>query len=786
MISSIKNLLSVLRRFKMASFLNILGLGIAFASFSIIMMQVDYEMNYNRCHKDYKRIFRLEWLIDGENLGAVVPNPLARVLEQSPHVEQMSFYSPGFLDQSIVIHDGNEERHFQNAPLSVSKSFTKIFSFDFIHGDVDALNSPATVIIPESLAKLYFQNVSPLGQVIEFEDTARTVTGVYKDFPKNSTITNNLYCVTNFYNQFDNWYSSNQFAYFLLDSPENADVILEESAHLMNPDAFGCESIEELQSKIHSLVRLNPLDDLYYSNEVKYVFSEVGSRQTTLLLIAVALIVIIIAGINFTNFSTALTPLRIKGINTRKVLGSSVGQLRSSLVGEGIIISFMAFIVSLLIIYLCRGTFIEGFISSGIDISSNIPIIIATGLISIITGCLAGLYPAYYMTSFQPALVLKGSFGLSPKGRKIRTALLCVQYIASVTLLIVSSFMILQNRHMLGTSFGYDKDQVVTVSVSNQVHKSEKAFIDALTQNDGIDYVGFSYVYLSCMDDAPSWGRQVNGRHIQFFSFAVTPDICKALGITIKEGRDFLESDTQVEGGAFIFNETAQKQYGIKEGDDVDGKVVGIMNDIVYSSFRRPVEPMAFHVFGSEGNWIGMPLNICYIRINKGSNYDAAVRHVERTLKEYDPHTSFEVRNLNSEIEGAYRHERSVSSLISLFSIISIIISLVGIYGLVVFETEYKRREIGVRKVFGSTTSEILKMFSFSYIRLIAVCTVIAIPLSYYFVYRWLGQFESRTPIYWWVFALAFVSITLITLLTCTYQNYKAASTNPAFSIKAE
>lgn len=784
---SLRNLLHVLSRFKMASFLNILGLSIAFASFSVIMMQVFYEQNYNHCHKNMDRIFRLEWSMGRDGtFAAIAPKPLSYAIQKSPHVQEMAFYSPAAIPQTLIVRDGDEERHFLQSIIEVSPSIIKIFSFDFIAGDTTALKTPYSVILPKSLADNYYHNIPAIGQMIEFEDTMRVVTGVYKDFPKNSTIGNNIYYSNSTDKEYDNWYNANNFAFFLFDTPESADNVLTDTAPFMKQDVFGCATTEELISKMGQILRFNNLEDLYYSNDVKYVFSETGSRQTTYILICVAIIIIIIAGINFTNFSTALTPMRIKGINTRKVLGSPVSTLRVSLISEGVYISFISFLLSLLIIFLCKGTFIEGFITPGIDFMESISILVMTAGISIVAGIIAGLYPSFYMTSFSPALVLKGSFGLSIKGRKIRTVLLCVQYIASISLLIVSTFMIMQNKHMFNTSFGYDKDQVLTVMVNENIHKSEDAFVNSLTNYDGIEYVGFSYVYLSCLDDTPNWGRELNGEHIQFYAFAATKDLLRALGIQITEGRDFLESDKHTPGGAFIFNQKAKEAFGMKIGDNIWGEVVGFMPDIVYSSFRRPIQPMAFGMFGEEGNWLGFPLNVCYIRIAKGTNYDAAVKHIKKTLTEYDPYSPFEVGNLDAEIENAYVHEKSISSLVSLFSIISIIISIVGIYGLVIFETEYKKKEIGVRKVFGSTTREIMVMFSTSYVKIIAICSAIAIPISYYFVSRWLGQFESQTPIYWWVFALAFLAITLITLATCSWQNYKAASSNPIDSVKGE
>lgn len=783
--NSLKNLLHVLSRFKVASCLNILGLSIAFASFCVIMMQVNYERNFDRCHERIDRIYRVEWNWQDNEYVAMTQRPVNYALAQSPHVEQMSLYSPAAaLTKSMTVQDGAEEKSFLNSILEVSPSFTRIFSFEFLSGDASALETPGSIILPESLARAYFRNVPAQGQVIRFDDTVRTVTAVYKDFPKNSSIGNRIYYTTK-ETRANDWGSANDYAFVLLDDPENAAQVLQDAVPFINYQRYGYASTEELAANIDKTFRLNPLKNLYYDNDVKFTYSETGSRRTTYLLICVAFLVIVIAAINFTNFSTALTPMRIKGINTRKVMGGSAGSLRRRLVAEGIYIAFLAYLLSLLIIFICKGTFIEGFVSSGIDFAGSAGIFLITALISIVTGALAGIYPACYMTSFPPAMALKGSFGLSPKGRKIRTVLLSVQYVASIALLIVSTFMMIQNRLMLRTSFGYDKDQVVTVMLNDNIHQSEEAFMNSLTQDEGIDYAGFSYSYISCGDDFPNWSGSLNGEQIQYVMIPATRDLPKALGVHIVEGRDFLESDDHVSQGAYIFNEMAKEQFGLKVGDRPGPEVVGFMSDIVYTTFRRPTEPMCFWVFGAEGN-PGFPMNVCYIRIHQGADYEAALRHIRKTLDTYVPGTDFEIRNLDGEIESAYRQEKSVSSLITLFGVIAILISIVGIYGLVIFETEYKRKEIGIRKVFGSTVKEIMSMFSTKYIRLVAVCAAVAVPISYWFVSRWLGRFEIRTPVYWWVFVSAFLVICAVTLLTCSWQNYRAACENPVEAVKGE
>lgn len=783
---SLRNLFHVLKRFSTASLLNLFGLSIAFAAFILIMMQVRHELTFDHCHENRDRVFRLEWSAYGQGTMGIVSRKLAFALPKaSSHIEKMGIFNPIPSSRSVTILQGDTEKHFKDVFHEMSPSITEIFSFKWAEGDSLALTKPGQLIIPQSIAHKWFEDISPVGKRIQTEDTTWVVGAVYKDFPKNSTMQNDIYYAIDPQTEFtSSWFNANDCAYVLMDSPSSVDGFLEELVDHIPVENFGYADKEKMRAEIHSIFRLNSLSDLYYTNDVKYVFSETGSRQTTLLLIGIALVILLIAGINFTNFTTALTPMRIKSINTQKVLGSTVGKLRSSLVMEGVFVSFVSFLVGLLIVYICRGTFIGGLISSGINFATGMPVILLAAVMSLITGVLAGLYPAFYMTSFPPAMVIKGSFGLSMKGKQLRTVLLCVQYVASIVLLIVSFFMMLQNRHMLSTSYGYQKEQVLTVELSDVVLSSRDAFSEELTNNEAVEYVGYTFAYLSCMDDCPVFGREYKEEQLMFNAFVVTKDFMKVLGVPVIEGRDFTEND-YLTSETLIFNQMAKEQLGVELGNHKEVNTVGFIPNIIYSSLRSPMSPMAF-LMQPKGTPDVLPMNICYIRVKEGPHYQAAVDHIGATIKKFDPTFPYEIHPLVYFIEDTYSTEKNMSRLISIFGVLCILISIVGIYGLVVFETEYKRREIGVRKVFGSTTLEIMQRFSKRYVQLILICSVVAVPISYFFVNKWFTRFTTRIPIYWWVFVAAFLLIAVVTLATTTWQNYRAASANPIDSLKNE
>ena len=534
-------------------------------------------------------------------------------------------------------------------------------------------------------------------------------------------------------------------------------------------------------------IRLVPLTDIYYMNETQDggTFRS-GNKEVTALLFGIALLIVIVAAINFTNFSTSLTPLRIKSINTQKVLGSSDTLLRRSLLIEAALISFMAWLVSLVIVWGLDWAEALPFIEADLSLVSNLPIVFLCGIVALVIGWLAGIYPAYYITSFPPALVLKGSFGLSPSGRKLRTTLICVQFVVSIVLIIGACFVQIQNSYMRNFSLGFDKDQVAIVELNETMYdKHHDTYVNRLKENPGIEDVAFAMEKVGSKDGYNTNGGNYKGKDFQYFIIIASSNFLRVMGIPVIEGRDFSKADELSDHVSYIFNRTAMEGLDMQVGDAFDsyssGHLIGFSDDVKFTSLRGGEDNIAFLV----GNF-GYSLPISYIRLKAGSDIHAVVGHIQETMRELDPSYPFNIEFYDEIFNHLYQKEENLRDLVTIFSLLAIIISLVGVFGLVVFETQYRRKEIGIRKVHGATVGEILLMFNKAYLRIVGICFVIAAPIAWQGVRMWLEGFAYKTPLHWWVFLIALLIVTVITLLTVSFQNWKAANENPVNSIKSE
>lgn len=786
----LRNFVSVLRRFKMATLLNVLGLSIAFTAFMVILMQVDYDYRFDSCQPEANTIFRMDFQYS-EGMGSVISRPFARAFtESSPHVKagmiMASWNSKVFYS---VEHNGDRQ-NYQDPVSSVTPEATRVFHFDMVEGDETALDQPKSAIIPESMARRLFGDEPARGKQllnVETGNAIYTIGGVFKDFPRNSSMQNVIYRQISPKENYNEYGNQNYHFFFRLDDPAHAEDVKENFKK--NFDAtlqFGKEFNWENGGVD---LRLTPLPELHFLTNSSYDSMPKASRQTMHVLFAIAFIILLIAGINFTNFSTALTPMRIKSINTQKVLGSPDSVLRLSLMAEAVIVSMVAYLISLGLLYIAGKTFVASLVDADMAFSVQSEIIVATGIIAVIVGVLAGAYPAYYITSFPPALVLKGSFGLSPKGRVLRSTLVSIQFVASFILIIGAMFMYLQNRYMNNTPLGYDKDELIVVGLNNKINKNLDLLKNELKTFSGIEDMACAEQVLSSNDYYMGWGREYKDRDINFQCIPVTPDFLRTMGIEVTDGRDFRAEDDLKDNGCYIFNEKARQQYELGLEEKINGdEIIGFIPDVKFASFRQEVSPMAFYVWGKYrwGAEDNKYYGACYVRVKAGSDLREAMQHVKASLAKIDAVYPFKVSFYDEILQRTYEKELKITNLITLFSVIAIFISIVGVFGLVVFESEYRRREVAVRKVLGSSTSEILIMFNRGYLMILAICFVLAAPVGFYGVYRWLENFAYRTPIYWWVFLVSFVIVSVITFITVTFQNWQVANSNPVDSMKSE
>ena len=791
----IRNLLYLFKRFKTAVVLNLFGLTIAFAAFLLIVMQVDYEMNYDAMHSKSGRTFRLE-----ANHGEFEHNAIHCLMfsdafvNSSAHITDYSYRYPFYGGERYCqideVDDQGEAKVFKENFQLCLPNISDVFDFHMKEGSVECLSIPGSVLIPESVAKRLFDKQSAIGKRIRMSGssgwqpvstTILTIGGVYKDFPGNTTVQNRIYVPMD---QLDllksSWQMYANEIYVTLDDPLNKEEVLD---HFNKTFDFAKSQMGSAQE---IALRLTPLKEVYYTHDTTFDFNPKGHRETNYVLLGIAFLILFIAGINFTNLTTSLIPLRLKTINTHRVLGCSIYKLQAISLIESIVICLISYILALFIVNDLSYTPIANWVDADIRLSQYKGLILLTALIAILTGCLAGLYPAIRSTSYAPALVLKGSFGLSPKGKKVRVALIGFQYTVSIALIIVTLFMGLQNHFMTSSEqLGFNKDQVAIVNLTPEIYAKHKPqYIQKLKDYPGIEDVAFSVYELSKEDDMIDleYARHED-KDVFFKVFYASENFLSVMDIQVEEGRDFTWEDLNKAQSDYIINPAAERDFHLHPGDRFnDRTVLGVSKDFRFNSCRIASSPFVFAL----NNDIPNPKLVSYIRFNSKTNLQEAVAHVRETLKEIDPTFPFEISFYNTILNNLYQKEQTLGQLISLFGIMAILISIVGVFGLVLFETQYRRKEIGIRKINGATTGQILLMFNKTYIRIVSVCFIISIPIAWMGTQQWLENFAYKTPLHLWVFIVAFLIILSVTIGTVTFRNWQAANENPVNSVKSE
>lgn len=791
----IRNLLYLFKRFKTAVVLNLFGLTIAFAAFLLIVMQVDYEMNYDAMHSKSGRTFQLE-----ANHGEFEHNAIHCLMfsdafvNSSAHITDYSYRYPFYGGERYCqideVDDQGEAKVFKENFQLCLPNISDVFDFHMKEGSVECLSIPGSVLIPESVAKRLFDKQSAIGKRIRMSGssgwqpvstTILTIGGVYKDFPGNTTVQNRIYVPMD---QLDllksSWQMYANEIYVTLDDPLNKEEVLD---HFNKTFDFAKSQMGSAQE---IALRLTPLKEVYYTHDTTFDFNPKGHRETNYVLLGIAFLILFIAGINFTNLTTSLIPLRLKTINTHRVLGCSIYKLQAISLIESIVICLISYILALFIVNDLSYTPIANWVDADIRLSQYKGLILLTALIAILTGCLAGLYPAIRSTSYAPALVLKGSFGLSPKGKKVRVALIGFQYTVSIALIIVTLFMGLQNHFMTSSEqLGFNKDQVAIVNLTPEIYAKHKPqYIQKLKDYPGIEDVAFSVYELSKEDDMIDleYARHED-KDVFFKVFYASENFLSVMDIQVEEGRDFTREDLNKAQSDYIINPAAERDFHLHPGDRFnDRTVLGVSKDFRFNSCRIASSPFVFAL----NNDIPNPKLVSYIRFNSKTNLQEAVAHVRETLKEIDPTFPFEISFYNTILNNLYQKEQTLGKLISLFGIMAILISIVGVFGLVLFETQYRRKEIGIRKINGATTGQILLMFNKTYIRIVSVCFIISIPIAWMGTQQWLENFAYKTPLHLWVFIVAFLIILSVTIGTVTFRNWQAANENPVNSVKSE
>lgn len=788
MFTYLKNLFSSLARFKAATILNVLGLTVAFASFLTIMMQVKYDLAFDKGYATAGKLYQVDVQPDlNGKYVKYVSRPMAELLGASSHLIKGTAFRDYTPDQYAAFDpDKGAATATMNPSLIVSETFPEVFGLDILQGDISSFGLPEKAILPRSIARKIFGDENPVGRPLSLSNTAFPsrsveVVGVYRDLPVNSSIPNCIMLSVGEQNR-NSWEESRFCVYVLIDTPEEAREAAIQIPRILrerDPERFDRPSTEVIQ--------LNNLNERYFSpfnsNHKK------GNLNTVYSLIAVAVLIVLVAMINFINFSLALVPRRIRNINTRKVLGSSTLSLRLHQLCEALILTALALGVSLGIVSSLATSSFASLLDADMSFRYNMPLVWITCGVALLTAVLASLYPAFYSTSFAPAMVLKGSFGLSSSGRRLRTALIGFQYVVSIALIIVALFIRVQYEYMRKFDIGLNRDNIVITELPPGIQERQSAITDKLKQNP--DIVDVAYSSGSITDAGSYWSlRYKSNERIMVNFFPVTSNFPSLLGIEIVQGRDFDKND-ELKPGSYIFNQSAQEKFDIEVGsllanhnNEVKATVVGIAKNFNFKPLHYSIEPMGLYISGSEEMW---DFPYTYIKI-QGHDPGAVLKYIRNTLLEFDPDARnlLKVEFLDEAFGQLYLKEKHLASLITLFSLLAVLISTVGAFGLVMFETQYRRKEIGVRKVFGATVKDVLALFNKRYIYIVGVCFLIAGPAAYYIVVQWLGNFTYKAPVSVWIFGFALMIVLMITVTTVTLQSYRAATENPAHSVHAE
>lgn len=782
----VHNLLQTLQRFKFASTLNILGLSVAFLSLIVILMEFRYGVSYNKCYDDYKNISRLEVSSDSATYDVTVGFNWKRMLDaEFPQIDRTELLrTSSGLGEYLQIERGGAQAGFKEESHRVTPGFPELFGFSMAEGTIDALASPGSIMLPLSMARRFWPEESALGRQLRFPDadTALTVGGVYRDLLANGMVENVIYCAIPGKMGTEGGWSTN-YQLFTTLRPGTRHTELERAIY----ERFMKEETPPYFRNYKS-VRLNPIENLYFDPSIGDGPVERGNPREIALLLALALLITAVASVNYINFAISLTPLRIRNINTQKIFGNPVSRIRLALVGEAAAISLIAYLISLALLPVARKYGIGSLLRTDMDMASNLGILLFGAAIALAAGAVAGLYPAFYSTRISPALAVKGSFGMSPKGRRLRTALISFQFVISAVLIIAAVFLHLQNRFVRGADLGYSHDQVITADLGNLLEDpaAQERFRNELFKSPQVLDMAASFFPFGSGGAQPVTFMR-DGEPVSYdFQLPVTPGLLRCFDIPVIAGRDFEESDRYTPGIKVILNEAAAQRFELKPGDTFDDRytVVGITPNYHFKSLHEGnTAPVGLVVIG-ESMPMRVPMRNVYVRV-AGDPHTAA-EHVRQSVAAVDPAYPLTVRFFDEVFDLVYRADLKAARLITLFSLIAVALSLMGVFGLVVFETQYRRREIAVRRVFGAQVGELLVMFNRRYVQITAVCFVVAAPVAYYGVTEWLRGFEYRTPVYWWVFVLTFLSVASVTAAVVTILSWKTANTNPADALKRE
>jgi putative ABC transport system permease protein len=787
-----------IRRNKTYTVINILGLTIGMACFMLIALYIQYELSFDKYHKHADQIYRIGLkqpgnYFMGQDVFNSTPAPLAPLLKSEyPEVIKASRVRK-ILPSALIQY---EQKAFEeNRLFFVDPDFIDIFSFPLVSGNPKtALIVPYSIILTEEEANKYFGNASPIGQKIQINQSDEfTVTGVMKNIPQNSHFTFDfLASFSTLYSQKsvkDNWNNNSYQTYILLDKKTSQQVF----------ESKLVEVFKKYKGKdSNDIIIAEPLSGIHLHGDWNFEIEKNGDIRYIYLFGAIGIFLLMIACFNYINISTAQSVKRSKEVGLRKVVGASRKQILLQFLSEALIFSFISFCLSIVAVELLI-PLLKLIISANIQLEliSNTKLLLILFGIMLLAGCLAGAYPAFFMSRLQPVKNLKG---INKKGSgsilNMRNTLVVFQFVISVVL-IVCTFTVFQQLHYIkNKNLGYRHDHIITLNLKDmRLQKQYESFMNELSSNHGVLKISASNFLPFDIKSQTSanWEGKKNDSVLPINEIRIDYSFLDLYNIQIEKGRNFLR-DYSEDSRAYILNETAIKKIGWKEpiGKSIaidkkledGGQIIGIIKDFNFYPLYNPIEPLAMQLIEQNSNKNKKGARFISIKISS-ANISETISFIEDKWKKFTQYP-FNFQFVDSNLDEMYKSETRLGELFNIFALIAILINCMGLYGLASNAIERKVKEIGIRKVLGASVSQIVNMLSKEIFMIVIAASLIAFPIAYYFMNTWLQDFAYRINISWWIFVLSGGITLIIALATISFQAIKAATANPVKSLKYE
>lgn len=792
---------------KAFSAINILGLSVGIATCLLITLYVLDELSYDAYNDKADRIYRVDVDLKfggAEQKFAVASAPMAfTMVKDYPQVEnavRFRNYGPS------VVKKGEQNIREEHVIFADSTLFA-VFTLPMIAGDRNtALKEPNSLVITKRIAEKYFGSTDVIGKTLRFDNrTDYKITGVIKNVPENSHFNYDFFISMASSEESRNgiWASFNFNTYLLIRKGVDPKTVIAEieeaNQKYLWPQVqqmMKVDPVEFKKSGNYMNMSLTPLKDIHLHSDRIAELAANNDVQVVYIFSLVAVLILVIACINFMNLSTARSANRAKEVGVRKVLGTQRAHLISQFLTESVLMSVLSFALALGLAALLMPFFnqlaVKNLTLSPVDHPVLIPILL---VFAVIVGLLAGSYPAFYLSAFQPIQVLKGKLAGGFKQSYFRSTLVVFQFAVSIALIIGTVIIYNQLTFIQNKKLGFNKDQVLIVSNAYVLGQQAETFKNEVLKYKDIQSASISgYLPVpSSRSDQPFFPEGVidQKKAVSMQQWAVDVDYIKTLGMEMQAGRDF-SKDLKTDSSAIIINETAAKIFGYKDPightittmNDISDptkrtnyKIIGVVKNFHFSSLRENI--------GALCMYLGNSTDDISFRMNAGNALNT-IKNIESLWKKMVPSEPFTYSFMNEDFNRMYSSEQRIGKIFISFAILAILIACLGLFGLATYAAEQRTREIGIRKVLGASVSNIVTMLSKDFLKLVIIAAIIAFPVAWWAMHKWLQDFVYRINISWWVFAIAALAALLVALFTISFKAIRAALTNPVDNLRTE